>query len=73
MYGLQPVAYVGQRARYDDAHRVIEERLAHLAVDIDVEGVLEENSFLVIYSEYVAYFFKLLLTFLRLPIVESQT
>lgn len=35
------------------------------AVDIDVEGVLEENSFLVIYSEYVAYFFKLLLTFLH--------
>lgn len=35
------------------------------AVEIDVARALEENSFITIYSEYIAYFFKLLLTFLH--------
>ena len=33
MYGLESVAHVGQRARDDDAHRVIDERLFDLLVD----------------------------------------
>ena len=35
------------------------------AVDVDVSRALEENSFIMIYSEHIAYFFKLLLTFLH--------
>ena len=34
--GLESVPYVRQSARHDDAHRIIEERLSHLAVDIHV-------------------------------------
>ena len=32
--GLEPVAHVGQRARVDDAERVVQVRLAHLALDL---------------------------------------
>ena len=39
MNGLQAVANVGQRTRNDNAHRIIEERLAHLAVDIDIDDL----------------------------------
>ena len=37
--GLESVPDVRQRARHDNAHRIIEERLAHLAVDIDVDDL----------------------------------
>ena len=33
VHRLQAVAHVGQRALHDDAHRIIEERLAHLVFD----------------------------------------
>ena len=33
VHRLQPVAHVGQRARDDDAHRVVDERLLHLLFD----------------------------------------
>jgi hypothetical protein len=33
VYGLQPVAHVGQRALHDHAHRVVEERLLQLVLD----------------------------------------
>jgi len=36
MHRLQPIAHVGQRARNDDAHRVIEIRRLHLCVNIDL-------------------------------------
>ena len=35
VHGLQAVADVGQRAADDDAHRVVEVRLAHLVFEID--------------------------------------
>ena len=35
LYGLQAVAHVGQRARDDHAHRVVEIGLLHLGFDID--------------------------------------
>ena len=34
MYGFQAVADVGQRAAHDDAHGVVEIRLAHLVFEI---------------------------------------
>ncbi len=34
MYRLQPVAHVGQRARDDHAHRVVEEARAHLLLEL---------------------------------------
>src|SRR6185503_780329 len=40
VHGLQPVAHVGQRAPDDDAHRVVEIRLAHLVFEIDWEDFL---------------------------------
>jgi len=33
--GLEAVAHIGQRARNDDAHRVVDERLSHLGLDVD--------------------------------------
>ncbi len=33
VHGLEAIAHVGKRARYDDAHRVIDERLFDLVVD----------------------------------------
>ena len=33
VHRLQPVAHVGERALHDDAHRVVEEGLAHLVLD----------------------------------------
>ena len=35
LHGLQAVAHVGKRARDDDAHRIVEVRLAHLRFDIN--------------------------------------
>ena len=35
LHRLEPIARVGQRARRDHAHRVIEEGLAHLVLDVD--------------------------------------
>ena len=35
MDGLEPVAHVGQGPRDDDRHRVVEERLLHLLLDLD--------------------------------------
>ena len=35
VHRLQPVADVGQRARHDDRHRVVEERALHLLLDLD--------------------------------------
>ena len=37
LHGLEPVAHVGQRARDDDAHRVVEVRLAHLVLELGVD------------------------------------
>ena len=34
VHGLQAVAHVGQRAAHDDAHGVVEIRLAHLVFEI---------------------------------------
>ncbi len=36
MYRLEPVAHVGQRPRYDDAHGVVEIRRLHFDVDVDL-------------------------------------
>src|SRR5438874_910408 len=33
VHGLEPIAHVGERALHDHAHRVVEERLAHLVFD----------------------------------------
>ena len=33
---LQPVAYIGQRARHDNAHSVVEIRHLHLVLNIDL-------------------------------------
>src|SRR5437763_16084719 len=33
MHGLETITHVGQRARNDDAHRVVDERLFDLVVD----------------------------------------
>ena len=38
--GLQPVAHVGQRARDDHRHRVIEERILDLVGDVDLRDLL---------------------------------
>ena len=35
VHGLQPVAYVGQRAADDHRHRIVEIRPPHLLFDID--------------------------------------
>ena len=35
LHGLQPVAHIGQRARDDHAHGVVQVRLAHFCFDID--------------------------------------
>ena len=40
MHGLQTIAHVGQRAPDDDAHRVVEIRLAHLVFEIDRDDFL---------------------------------
>ena len=39
MHRLQPVAHVGQGARHDHAHRVIEIRAPHLLFDRDRRDV----------------------------------
>ena len=33
VHGLEPVAHIGERARHDHAHRVVDERLLHLVFD----------------------------------------
>ncbi len=33
VHGLEPIAHVGERALHDHAHRIVEERLAHLVFD----------------------------------------
>jgi hypothetical protein len=37
---LEPVAHVGQRARDDDAHRVLEERRPQFLFDVDRQDPL---------------------------------
>ena len=34
MHGLEAVAHVGKGARHDDAHRIFEERRAHLLAEL---------------------------------------
>ena len=42
VHGLEAVADVGQRAPDDDAHRVVEIRLAHLVFDVDGKALIVE-------------------------------
>ena len=44
MHRLQAVADVGQRAPDDDAHRIVEIRLAHLVFEIDVQNFARDFS-----------------------------
>jgi len=40
MHGLEPVAHVGQRARHDDRHRVVEEAALHLVLQLNGLGLV---------------------------------
>ena len=59
MHGLQAVAYVGQRAADDDAHRVVEIRALHLVRDVDRANVarLAASRFVVVASVGQSRFF----------------
>src|SRR5262249_24924593 len=48
MHGLESVAYVGQRARDDDTHRIVDERLFDLVVDQP-----RENAFAIVWCGHL--------------------
>ena len=62
LHGLQAVAHVGQRARDDHAHGVVEVRLAHFGFDID--GKQYRCVFFVRHCSSVLYVFRVRLSVL---------
>src|SRR5262249_7740853 len=53
MHGLQSVAHVRQGAPDDDAHRIVEIRLAHLVFEVDVQNLARDIGHAVLYRTFI--------------------